>query len=49
ATISFLDAKNDEIINIFSKKGTSKEKETIYELLTDINPTLTHRYETIKD
>jgi hypothetical protein len=49
ATISFLDAKNDEIINIFSKKGTTKEKETIYELLTDINPTLTHRYEAIKD
>ncbi len=45
----FLDAKNDEIINIFSKKGTEKEKTAVYEVMTDVNPTLTSRYEAIKE
>lgn len=45
---TFLDSKNDEIINIFSKKGTAKEKNDVYEIMTDVNPTLTSRYETIK-
>ncbi len=45
----FLDAKNDEIINIFSKKGTEKEKNAVYEVMTDVNPTLTSRYEAIKE
>ena len=43
---SFLDAKNDELINIFSE-GTSKEKETAVEILSDVNPTATSRYEKI--
>lgn len=45
---AFLDSKNDEIINIFSKKGTTKEKTDVYEIMTDVNPTLTSRYEAIK-
>ncbi len=45
---TFLDSKNDEIINIFSKKGTTKEKTDVYEIMTDVNPTLTSRYEAIK-
>jgi hypothetical protein len=43
---SFLDAKNDELINIFSK-ATPKEKTDALEILSDINPTQTSRYEKI--
>lgn len=43
---SFLDAKNDELINILSK-GSSKEKTEAVEVLCDINPTATTRYEAI--
>lgn len=47
AILSFLDAKNDELINMF-KKGTPKEKEEVYGILMDINPALSNRYEEIK-
>lgn len=43
---AFLDAKNDELINILSK-GSTKEKEEAVQVLCDVNPTLTSRYETI--
>lgn len=43
---SFMDAKNDELINIFSK-ATDKEKKEAVEILTDINPTAIERYESI--
>ncbi|MDD5184804.1 MAG: DUF4835 family protein [Paludibacter sp.] len=43
---SFLDAKNDELINIFSK-ATTKEKADALEILSDVNPTQISRYETI--
>lgn len=43
---SFLDAKNDEMINIFSK-ATSKEKTEAVGVLSDINPTQISRYEQI--
>lgn len=43
----FLDAKNDELINIF-KKGTTEEKESAVDNLTAINPTMADRYEEIK-
>jgi hypothetical protein len=43
---SFLDAKNDELINIFAK-GTTKEKTDAIQILSDVNPTLTARYEKI--
>jgi hypothetical protein len=46
AIISFLDAKTDEIINIF-KRATDQEKKTVIEILTDVNPTQSERYETI--
>ncbi|MCQ2323500.1 MAG: DUF4835 family protein [Paludibacteraceae bacterium] len=35
---TFLDAKSDELVNIF-KKGTDKEKKSVYDLLMDIDPT----------
>lgn len=43
---TFLDAKNDELINIFSK-ATDKEKKEAVEVLMDVNPTQTERYEKI--
>lgn len=45
--VSFLDAKNDELINLF-KKGTADEKNKVYDTLTAVNPTLTSRYDEIK-
>jgi len=46
AITTFLDAKTDEIINIF-KRATDQEKKTVIEILTDVNPTQSERYETI--
>ena len=43
---TFLDAKSDELINIY-KGGTSDEKKTIYELLTNIDPTRQSDYDKI--
>ena len=43
---SFMDAKNDELINIFTK-STTKEKEEVVKVLCDIDPTKTARYEAI--
>lgn len=43
---SFLDAKNDELINILSKAST-QEKTDAVQILCDINPTYTQRYEQI--
>ena len=43
---TFLLAKDDELINIFSK-ATSKEKTDVVQILIDVNPTQTTRYEKI--
>jgi len=43
---TFLDAKADELTDIFAK-GTDKEKKDIYELLMDIDPTRQNTYERI--
>ena len=43
---SFLDAKNDELINIF-KQGTTEEKQKVIEILTTVNPSQAARYEQI--
>ena len=42
----FMDTKIDELINIFSK-ATDKEKTSAVEILSDVNPTQTMRYEEI--
>ena len=42
-----LDAKNDELVNIFSK-GTDKEKADVYELLVGIDPTRQQVYDKLK-
>ena len=43
---TFLDAKTDELINIFSK-GTEKEKMLVVEILSDVDPAQTAKYEQI--
>lgn len=43
---TFLDAKCDELVDIFSK-GTDKEKKSAYEILTDIDATRMSTYERI--
>jgi hypothetical protein len=43
---TFLDAKADELADIFAK-GTDKEKKTVYEILTDIDPTRQNTYDRI--
>lgn len=44
----FLDAKADELVNIF-KQGTDKEKDIVYKLLMDIDPTRSNLYDEITD
>lgn len=43
---TFLDAKADELVNIFSK-GTDKEKKAVYEILMDIDATRQETYDRI--
>ena len=43
---TFLDAKADELVDIFSK-GTDKEKKTVYDLLMDIDATRQATYDRI--
>ena len=43
---TFLDAKSDELVNIF-KSGTADEKKMVYELLMNIDPTRQDTYENI--
>ena len=43
---AFLDAKSDELVNIF-KKGTAEEKKKVYDLLMDIDPTRQSTYSDI--
>ena len=41
---AFLDAKNDELVNIF-KGGTSEEKKLVYDVLMAVDPTRQSTYE----
>lgn len=43
------DFKKDELANIYRGKGTQKEKESIYELLFSINPSLNKYWDQIKE
>lgn len=45
---TFLDAKADELVNIF-KQGTAEEKKTVYQLLMDIDPTRQNTYDKINE
>ena len=45
---TFLDAKAEELVDIF-KKGTDKEKKTVYDLLTDIDPTRQATYDRMNE
>ena len=46
--VSFIDAKADEFVNIFKTHGTEKEKESVTQILIDLNPTNTSLYNQIK-
>lgn len=46
AIIAFLDAKSDELVNIFVK-GTDKEKTDVYDILIAIDPTRGNLYDKI--
>lgn len=45
---TFLDAKADELVDIF-KKGTDEEKKNVYNLLVDIDPTRQNTYDRMKE
>ena len=45
---TFLDAKADELVDIFHK-GTDKEKKEVYDLLIDIDPTRQNTYDRINE
>jgi len=45
---TFLDAKAEELVDIF-KKGTDSEKKTVYDLLMDIDPTRQNTYDRINE
>ena len=45
---TFLDAKADELVDIF-KKGTDKEKKEVYDLLVDIDPTRQSTYDRMNE
>ena len=45
--ILFVDAKGDELVNIFARHGKSEEKKTVHEVLMSVNPTLSERYDEI--
>ena len=45
---TFLDAKADELVDIF-RKGTAKEKKDVYELLIDIDPTRQTTYDRMNE
>lgn len=45
---TFLDAKAEELVDIF-RKGTDKEKKDVYELLMDIDPTRQNTYERMNE
>jgi hypothetical protein len=43
------DYKRDELANIYKGKGTQKEKETVYDLLFNINASQNNSWEKIKE
>ena len=45
---TFLDAKAEELVDIF-QKGTDKEKKAVYDLLMDIDPTRQQTYDRINE
>ena len=45
---TFLDAKAEELVDIF-KKGTDKEKKAVYDRLMDIDPTRQATYDRMNE
>lgn len=44
----FSEYKKDELVNIFSGKGTNDEREAVYDILFNVNPALNNDWEKIK-
>ena len=44
----FTDFKRDELVSIFTGKGTSEEREAVYDILFSINPSQNTYWEKIK-
>ena len=44
----FTDYKRDEIVNIYSKKGTSEEKQKVYDIVFGINASQSNYWDKIK-
>lgn len=44
----FTEYKRDELVNIFEGKGTSKERETVYNILSNIDPSQSSEWDKIK-
>ena len=44
---TFLDAKADELVNIF-QQGTTEEKKSVYEVLMDVDPTRQNLYDKLQ-
>lgn len=47
ATI-FSDYKRDEIVNVYKEHGTTNEKEKVYTILSDLNPSQNKYWDNIK-
>ena len=47
--ISFIDAKKEEIVSLFSKHGTDEERNRVYNIMTTVNPSASTVYEKIKE
>ena len=43
------DYKKDELVNIYKGKGTQKEKQTVYDLLSNINASQNTSWEKINN
>lgn len=44
----FSEYKKDELVNIFSGKGTNDDREAVYDILFNVNPTLSSDWDKIK-
>lgn len=45
----FSEYKKEELVNIFSKKGSSEERESVYDMLLKVNPALSNEWDKIKE
>jgi hypothetical protein len=44
AVMAFIDAKGDELVNIFAKRAPQREKEAVSQIIGDISPAIAERF-----